>query len=145
MASERELAKTWTSIPVIDLVCQRMNVLTIWCTPTRGLFVAAARVFAAFEHTLKQPGIPRGGGGLVPLEIDWQETTYLGLLCTQYHQYYSVSCLHPGVPSLLPQASETRVRSEPQSHACVISCHMSLMSPNGMHRVYSPESLMTVG
>lgn len=31
---------------------------TMWCTPTSGLFRAAARVFAAFEPTLRHPPIP---------------------------------------------------------------------------------------
>ena len=38
---------------------------TMWCTPTNGFAVAAARVFAAFEHTLKQPAMP-GRALLVP-------------------------------------------------------------------------------
>ena len=57
MVSERGLAKAWNSNLRVSRILLRAE-RTIWCTPTKGLSVAAARVFAAFEHTLRQPAIP---------------------------------------------------------------------------------------
>jgi hypothetical protein len=51
----------------------------MWWTPTRGLLRAAARDFAAFEPTLRQPPIPTGINREGILSENYEITTYLDL------------------------------------------------------------------
>ena len=69
---------------------------------------------------------------------------YLAPSCTRSRQYCSTSYPHPRVPSSLLLASETRVSGGgPRSQGWAVSCHVLLMSPYGMHRVYAPELFVT--
>lgn len=135
--SGRELAKPWNLIPG-DWRDPRRVKRTMWCTPTKGLHVAAARVFAAFEHTLKQPAIP-GRGTLNSFERREISNYAPGPLV-----YAIPSILFNVVPAsrsafLTAPGFRNKDQEWTSKLGCGTSCHVLLVGPNCIHRVYSSK------
>jgi hypothetical protein len=136
------LLKRETQTSVINVVCKGWNVpyggrrlrVCSWRLPGSSLRSSTHLSSRAYLDW-----------GLALSERGWQETAYLAPLCMRSRQHFSASCLHPGVPSSPLPASETRIRNEPQSQVWMIACHVFLMSPNGVHRVYPPKLFMAAG